>query len=56
MLFVVFHNKNIGLLMISQFLRGFGAESLMPLCYTLCADFLSDRLRPKAIVILNTCG
>lgn len=28
----------------------------MPLCYTLCADFLSDTLRPKAIAMLNSSG
>ena len=44
------------LLMISQFMRGFGAESIMPLCYTMCADFLSDKMRPKAIVVLNSSG
>ncbi len=49
-------NKNPYILMISQFMRGFGAESIMPLCYTLCADFLSDTLRPKAIAMLNSSG
>lgn len=47
---------NVYVLMASQFMRGFGAESIVPLCYTLCADFLSDNLRPKAIVFLNSSG
>jgi MFS family permease len=50
------YNTNPILLMISQFMRGFGAESIMPLCYTMCADFFSDKMRPKAIVMLNSSG
>lgn len=49
-------NRNVYVLMISQFMRGFGAEAIYPLCYTLCADFMSDKIRPKAIVFLNSSG
>ncbi len=43
-------------LIIAQFLGGFASYSIMPLAYTLVADFLSDQYRPKAIVMLNSSG
>ncbi len=49
-------SDDIFYLIIAQFLGGFASYSIMPLAYTLAADFLSDNLRPKAVVMLNSSG
>jgi hypothetical protein len=43
----------IVLLIMSQFLGGFGAYALVTLSYTFLYDFCSDQYRPKAVVIVN---
>ena len=45
--------KVVGLLIIAQFLGGFGAYALVTLSYTLLYDFCSDLYRPKAVIIVN---
>lgn len=44
----------IFMVIIGQFLCGFGAYSMVTLCYTLLADFCSDELRSRAVVIINS--
>ncbi len=47
------NTKNVYLLMIAQFMNGFGAYSLISLGYTILADFFSDHLRHIGIVVIN---
>lgn len=44
----------IFLVILGQFLIGFGAYAMVTLCYTLLADFCSDSLRSRAVVIINS--
>ena len=44
----------IFLSILGQFLVGFGSYSMVTLCFTLLADFCSDQLRSRAIVIINS--
>lgn len=46
--------ESLMLLIVSQFLSGFGAFSLVPLTYTILADLCSDRYRQKGIVFVNS--
>lgn len=44
----------IPLLIIAQFLCGFGSYACVTLGYTLLSDFCNDTFRPKAVVIINS--
>ena len=44
---------NVYLLILAQFMLGFGAYSLISLGYTILADFFSDHLRHIGIVVIN---
>ncbi len=46
--------ESISLLIISQFLTGFGAYSLLPLTYTILSDLCSDSYRQKGVVFVNS--
>jgi hypothetical protein len=46
--------ESICLLIVSQFLGGFGAFSLIPLSLSIMSDFCSDRLRQKGVVFVNS--
>ncbi len=41
-------------MIVSQFLGGFGAYSLVPLTYTILSDFCSDKYRQKGVVFVNS--
>jgi MFS family permease len=44
------------ILIIGQFVLGFGSYSIFPIGYTLIADFFSDKFRPIAVIIVNSIG
>lgn len=44
----------IVLVICGQFLCGFGAYAMVTLGYTLLADFCSDELRSRAVIIINS--
>ena len=46
--------ESVNLLVVSQFLGGFGAYSLIPLTYTILSDFCSDRYRQIGVVFVNS--
>lgn len=46
--------ESILFLIVSQFLGGFGAYSLIPLTYTILSDLCSDRYRQMGVVFVNS--
>ena len=46
--------SSILLLIVSQFLCGFGAYSLIPLAYAILSDLCSDKYRQKGVVFVNS--
>ncbi len=47
-------NHSIPTIIVSQFLQGFGASSIIPLSYAFLSDYCSDKFKPRAVIIVNT--
>jgi MFS family permease len=47
-------NHSIPTIIVSQFLQGFGASSILPLSYAFLSDYCSDKFKPRAVIIVNT--
>lgn len=47
------NTHNVYLLILAQFMLGFGAYSLITLGYTILADFFSDQFRHIGIVVIS---
>ena len=48
------NTKNVYILIIAQFLLGFGVYSMISLGYTILADFFSNQLRHTGIVVISS--
>ncbi len=46
--------KSIPVLIIAQFVQGFGTSSILSLSYAFLSDFCSDQFKPRAVIIVNT--
>lgn len=47
-------HKSIPTVIVAQFIQGFGISSIVTLSYAFLTDFLSDKLKPRAVIIVNT--
>lgn len=46
--------NSIPTVIVAQFIQGFGISSIVTLSYAFLTDFLSEKLKPRAVIIVNT--
>jgi len=46
--------NSIPTVIIAQFIQGLGISSIVPLSYAILSDFTSEKLKPRAVIIVNT--
>jgi MFS family permease len=46
--------NSIPIVIVSQFIQGFGTSSMLSLSYAFLSDFCSDRIKPRSVIIVNT--
>lgn len=46
--------KSIPTVIVAQFIQGFGISSIVTLSYAFLSDFLSEKLKPRAVIVVNT--
>ncbi len=46
--------KSIPLVIIAQFVQGFGTSAMLSLSYAFLADYCSDRFKPRAVIFVNS--
>jgi len=47
-------SNSIPTVIVGQFVQGFGISSILPLSYAFLSDFTSEKLKPRAVIIVNT--
>ena len=46
--------SSIPTVIVAQFIQGFGISSIVTLSYAFLTDFLSEKLKSRAVIIVNT--
>lgn len=46
--------NSVAVIIISQFIQGFGTSSVISLSYAFLSDYCSNHFKPRAVIIVNT--